>query len=68
MTDQKIIVDSNVLIGFYIPHDALHQQAKKIIKQTRHLHKTINERFVLINYTAKLARASFGLPKIKLIT
>ncbi|MBU0579243.1 type II toxin-antitoxin system VapC family toxin [Patescibacteria group bacterium] len=61
MTDQKIIVDSNVLIGFYIPHDALHQQAKKIIKQTRHLHKTINE-YLLSEITTLILLRGKNLP------
>ncbi|MBU0576460.1 PIN domain-containing protein [Patescibacteria group bacterium] len=43
MKSDKLIVDSNVLVGFYIPKDTLHQQAINIIKQTRHLPKIIND-------------------------
>lgn len=42
MRSNKLIVDSNVLIGFYIPKDALHHQAKAVIEQTKNLPKIIN--------------------------
>lgn len=61
MSNNKIVVDSNILIGFYLSTDALHSQAKSVIKETKDIPKAINN-YLLSEITTLILLRGKNLP------